>query len=160
MSGLEKKINHTCEILTTTVNKTVDEDVFWRVYQRIKKFQDRKTKAWISHNISNILYQAECGGAGSPIFPPFNSGQNFSRSYPQHQYPGPGTVNLALALLPAHIFPRWQTTSIPLELQTKQEEEYNFKKFFLILAVHNNNNLQSIHNTVFTIEYTYFNTFS
>lgn len=123
----------------------------WRVYRRIfKKFQDRKTKAWIHHNFSNILYQAECGGAESPIFPPFNSGQNFYCSYPQHQYPGSRTINLALSLLPAHIFPRWQTTSnIPLELQTNQEEEYNFKKFFLILAVHNNNNLQSIHNTVF-----------
>lgn len=94
----------------------------WRVYRRIfKKFQDRKTKAWIHHNME-ILYQAECGGAGSPIFPPFNSGQNFYCSYPQHQYPGPGTINLALSLLPAHIFPRWQTTSnIPLELQTNQE---------------------------------------
>lgn len=109
MIGLEKKINHTYEIHTTTVNKTKDEDVCFGEYigESLKSSKTGKQR----HGFANILYQAECGGAGSPIFPPFNSGQNFSRSYPQHQYPGPGTINLALALLPAHIFPCWQTTS-------------------------------------------------
>lgn len=129
MSGLENKINHTYIILTTTVNKTKDEDVKFGEYIGESKFQDRKTKAWIRHNISNILYQAECGGAGSPIFPLFNSSQNLSRSYPQHQYPGPGYNQPSSSSSSSpYLSPlaNNQQQVLPLELQTNQEDKYNF----------------------------------
>lgn len=121
MSVLEKKFNHAYEVLTTTVNKTKDEDVCFGEYvgESLKKFQDRKTKSWIRHNILNILYQAECGGAGG---------------HPQ-QYPGPGynqpnqpSCNSSSSSYPWPQANNQQQMS-PLELQINQEDEYSFYNF-------------------------------
>lgn len=98
MGALEKKINHAYEVLTTTMTKNKDADEYFGEYvgESLKKFQDRKTKAWIRHSISNILYQAECGGAGGHMFPPWNDSQNtFFRAQPPQPFPGYNQHNSA-----------------------------------------------------------------
>lgn len=98
MGALEKKINHAYEVLTTSMTKNKDDDECFGEYvgESLKKFQDRKTKAWIRHSISNILYQAECGGAGGHMFPPWNNSQNtFFRAQPPQPFPGYNQHNSA-----------------------------------------------------------------
>ncbi|KAK9870486.1 hypothetical protein WA026_023832 [Henosepilachna vigintioctopunctata] len=127
VGGLEKKINHAYEVLTTamTTNKGEDECFGEYVGESLKKFQDRTTKAWIRHSISNILYQAECGGAGVNMFPPWNNSQNtFYRAQPPQTFPGYNQHNYASSSSPSP-YPSPQANNqqpqlSPVELQTNQ----------------------------------------
>lgn len=62
-TGLEKKINHAYDILTSRPSTNRDGDTCFGefVAESLKKLPDRRTKSWIRHNITNILFQAEYG---------------------------------------------------------------------------------------------------
>ncbi|KAK9881373.1 hypothetical protein WA026_016264 [Henosepilachna vigintioctopunctata] len=76
-------------------------------------------------NISNILYQAECGGAGVNMFPPWNNSQNtFYRAQPPQTFPGYNQHNYASSSSPSP-YPSPQANNqqpqlSPVELQTNQ----------------------------------------
>ncbi|KAK5646019.1 hypothetical protein RI129_004483 [Pyrocoelia pectoralis] len=62
-SGLEKKIHHAYDILTSRPSTNKDEDTCFGefVAESLKKLPDRRTKSWVRHNITNIFFQAEFG---------------------------------------------------------------------------------------------------
>ncbi|KAG8318217.1 hypothetical protein J6590_006519 [Homalodisca vitripennis] len=88
-SKLEQKFNHAYDIFTSSINKNSDSDTCFGDYvgESLKKIEDKKVKAWVRHSISNILYQAECGGLAGPFPPIINHG--FSNHVHPIQHPPP-----------------------------------------------------------------------
>lgn len=58
-------------MLPSTFQKNKDKDVCCG--KPVKKVEDKQIKPWACHNISNILYQVECGGRGALFLQSFNT---------------------------------------------------------------------------------------
>ena len=124
------------------MNKSRDEDICFGEYvgESLKKIQDRKTKAWVRHSISNILYQAECGGAGGPFPPLFNPGFiNYSGSQQTVQYPAPHSSNSStsnsqqISAQSSNPSPQTSTSEpqySPVQVQINEEDDYQLMNLF------------------------------
>lgn len=131
MLRFRKKINHAYDVLTSSLNSTKDEDTCFGEYvgHSLKNIEDSKTKAWVRHNISNILFQGQVGRAGYPFQSPSTFGLT---NYPYHPHP---FINPSSSTSPC-------PTSLPSPQSSNNQPQYYPDEMAEDTTFHNIMNLQ------------------